>query len=89
MNGPMPKVRYSYVNEFVILPEKLRVLLLDVQAADSNLEETIDLAEELHRDLGHWLDDLHGERKTVREEAARKARKQARAAERRAARRAA
>ncbi len=82
----MGKVKYSYASSFVVVPEKLRVLLRDVLAADSGLEETVELVDELHRELDHFTTDLRDELAGKREADAREARRVARRAEALAAR---
>lgn len=40
-------------------PRELDVLLRHLLAGDNGLEQTVELAEETERRLGHWLDELY------------------------------
>lgn len=67
-------------------PRQVEVLCRDVVAADSRLEETVDLVEELHGQLGGWLEQLQAELAARRELAEREERRELRRLQRRAAR---
>lgn len=45
------------------VPRAIVVLCRDLIAGDSTLKDTIDVGEELHGALGHWLEQLRAERR--------------------------
>lgn len=61
---------------YVAPPRDVEVLLRDVLAGDSHLDETIDVAEELQGALGHWLDGLRKRQKVGRDLAERQERRE-------------